>query len=113
MSPASSAVRQRAPILSIVHESAIAPARLPRRRAACPPVRRGGPILSIVHASAVAPVRLTRPSVGGSPAPPENAAGVAVEPHVSEPMAKGTSPAATAEPGPLDEPPLQYSRFHG
>ena len=28
-------------------------------------------------------------------------------------MAKGTSPAATAEPEPLEEPPLQASAPHG
>ena len=31
-----------------------------------------------------------------------------IEPDVSEPMANGTSPAATAAPGPDDEPPDQY-----
>ncbi|HWK90030.1 MAG TPA: hypothetical protein VNP72_08535 [Longimicrobium sp.] len=51
--------------------------------------------------------------MGRSPVTPEKAAGVVMDPHVSEPMAKGTSPAATAAPGPLDEPPLQYSGFHG
>jgi hypothetical protein len=76
-------------------------------------VRQRGPILSIVHESAIAPARLTRPYVGRNPVTPEKAAGVMMEPHVSEPMANGTSPAATAAPGPLDEPPLQYSRFHG
>ena len=40
-------------------------------------------------------------------------AGERMEPHVSEPMANGTSPAATAEPEPLDDPPLHASRFHG
>ena len=36
-----------------------------------------------------------------------------IEPEVSEPIAKGTRPAATAAPGPLEEPPLQWSGFHG
>ena len=36
-----------------------------------------------------------------------------MEPHVSEPIANGTSPAETAEPEPLDDPPLQASRLHG
>ena len=36
-----------------------------------------------------------------------------MEPLVSEPMAKPTSPAATADPGPLEEPPLQKFVFHG
>jgi hypothetical protein len=30
-----------------------------------------------------------------------------MDPHVSLPMANGTSAAATAAPGPLDDPPLQ------
>ena len=34
-------------------------------------------------------------------------------PLVSEPIANATSPAATAAPGPLDEPPLQNAVFHG
>ena len=41
------------------------------------------------------------------------AAGDTIDPHVSEPSAKGTSPAATADPEPLDEPPLQASSPHG
>ena len=36
-----------------------------------------------------------------------------IEPEVSEPMAKPTSPAATAAPGPDEEPPLQKAVFHG
>ena len=36
-----------------------------------------------------------------------------MEPHVSEPIAKGTRPAATADADPLDEPPLQASGPHG
>src|SRR5690242_783255 len=44
---------------------------------------------------------------------PQLPAGERIEPHVSEPIANGTSPAATAEPEPLEEPPLQASRPHG
>jgi len=36
-----------------------------------------------------------------------------MEPHVSDPMAKGTSPLATAAPDPLDDPPLHASGAHG
>ena len=36
-----------------------------------------------------------------------------MEPEVSEPMAKGTRPAATAAPEPLEEPPDQRVRSHG
>ena len=41
------------------------------------------------------------------------AAGERIEPQVSEPMANGTRPAATAEPEPLEEPPLHASGRHG
>ena len=51
--------------------------------------------------------------MGRSPVTPQNADGVRIEPDVSDPIANGTSPAATAAPGPLDEPPLQNLRFHG
>ena len=36
-----------------------------------------------------------------------------MEPHVSDPMANGTSPADTAAPEPEDEPPLHASRLQG
>ena len=36
-----------------------------------------------------------------------------MEPSVSDPMAKPTRPAATAEPGPADEPLDPCSTFHG
>ena len=36
-----------------------------------------------------------------------------IEPQVSLPMAKGTTPAPTAEPEPLDEPPLQAVMSQG
>ncbi len=36
-----------------------------------------------------------------------------MEPEVSEPIAKGTRPAATAAPEPLEEPPDQRVRSHG
>src|SRR5262245_27533462 len=70
-------------------------------------VRHIGPSLSSVQLSAMAPCRLTRPYVGLSRLTPENAAGVMIEPDVSEPMANGTSAGGTAAPGPDDEPPAQ------
>src|SRR5262245_8209007 len=36
-----------------------------------------------------------------------------IEPDVSEPIANGTSPAPTATPEPLDEPPLHDFSSHG
>ena len=76
-------------------------------------VRHIGPSLSSVQHSAMAPCRLTSPYVGLSPDTPENAAGVRIEPEVSEPIANGTRPADTAAPGPLEDPPLQNFVFHG
>src|SRR3954447_16132596 len=76
-------------------------------------VRHIGPSLSSVQAQAIAPWRLTAPYVGRSPVMPENALGVRIDPEVSLPIANGTSPAPTAAPGPLDEPPDQKPVFHG
>src|SRR5262245_5998153 len=59
------------------------------------------------------PARLTSPALGMSPAIPQNEAGPRMEPPVSEPIAHGESPAATAAPEPLDDPPVKCSRFHG
>src|SRR5829696_10224893 len=67
-------------------------------------LRQSGPSLSIVHESAMAPVRGTRPNVGRSPVAPLRVAGEEMEPRVSEPIAKPTSPAATADAGPADDP---------
>src|SRR5512147_2374027 len=69
--------------------------------------RASGPSLSMVGLSVIAPWRLTRPYVGRSPVTPQKAAGYWMEPQVSDPIANGTRPAATAAPGPLDEPPDQ------
>ena len=44
---------------------------------------------------------------------PQNALGVRMEPDVSEPSAKVTSPAATAIPEPLDDHPDQRVRSQG
>jgi len=76
-------------------------------------VSASGPSLSSVQQSAIAPWRLTRPYVGRSPVTLHSVAGARIEPHVSEPIANGTSPAPTAEPEPLDEPPLHASGDQG
>ncbi len=68
-----------------------------------------GPILSKVYAPTIPPARLTRPYVGRSPVTPQNADGQRIEPHVSVPIAKPTSPEATAAPEPDDEPPVHRS----
>ena len=44
---------------------------------------------------------------------PQYEAGVTMDPEVSDPMAKGTSPAATAAAEPLEDPPDQRVRSHG
>ena len=44
---------------------------------------------------------------------PQAAAGRRMEPPVSVPMAPSASPAATATPEPLDEPPVQCSTAQG
>src|SRR2546428_14196324 len=75
-------------------------------------VRAMGPILSSVHESAIAPCRETRPYVGRSPVTPQYADGVPIEPDVSDPRANGTRPAPTADAEPLDEPPDQRPRSH-
>ena len=76
-------------------------------------LRAIGPILSSVHDSAIAPCRLTSPYVGRSPVTPQYADGVPIEPEVSDPSAYATRPPATAAPEPLDEPPDQRSVFQG
>ena len=59
------------------------------------------------------PCRLTRPKVGRSPDTPQLVDGPMIDPHVSVPIANGTSPAATADPEPLEEPPLHVPGSHG
>ena len=76
-------------------------------------VRHSGPSLSSVQHSAIAPCRLTLPYVGRRPESPQLLDGESIEPQVSEPMANGTSPAATAAPDPLDDPPVQRSLSQG
>src|SRR5439155_6433913 len=76
-------------------------------------VRASGPILSSVQLRAIAPNRLNRPYVARNPVIPQYPAGVMIEPQVSVPIAKGTSPAPTAAPEPLDEPPAQRCGFQG
>src|SRR6185503_17147925 len=76
-------------------------------------LRAIGPILSSVHERAIAPCRLTSPYVGRRPVTPQYAEGVPMEPEVSDPSAYGTRPPPTAEPEPLDEPPDQRSMFQG
>src|SRR5919106_3335462 len=63
-----------------------------------------GPSRSCVQESAITPYRLIRPNVGRSPASPQRADGLRIEPLVSVPMPKPTHPAAVADDGPADDP---------
>src|SRR5688572_33253370 len=58
----------------------------------------------MVQLNPIAPYRLTRPYVGRKPTTPQRDDGDTIEPSVSVPTEKPTSPAAVAEPGPADEP---------
>jgi hypothetical protein len=69
--------------------------------------------LSIVHEIAMAPDREMRPDVGLKPVAAQNALGHNMLPHVSVPTEKPTSPADVAAAEPPDDPPDQYSVFHG
>ena len=72
-----------------------------------------GPTWSSDDANATTPHRGTRPYVGFIPTTPVSAAGWRIEPPVSVPSAKRTSPAATATADPPDEPPGTRSSDHG
>src|SRR5688500_12834954 len=54
-----------------------------------------------------------RPTVGLKPTTPQNDAGRITEPFVCEPIAAGTTPAATAAADPIDEPPGVRDGSHG
>ena len=75
--------------------------------------RHMGPSLSSDQHSVMAPVRATRPKVGRRPVTPQRMLGLTMEPPVSDPIAKPTKPAATAAPGPAEEPDAPSSVFHG
>src|SRR4029078_10911819 len=81
------------------------PASAWARRAASSAVRVSTPIVSRVGDIGTTPYRLIRPFVVFSPVTPLRAAGMRTEPPVSEPIAAGASPAATATPEPLLDPP--------
>ncbi len=76
-------------------------------------LRAMGPSLSSDQHSVMAPVRATRPKVGRSPVTPQRIEGLTMLPPVSLPIAKPTSPAAVAAPGPALEPDEPSSSSHG
>src|ERR1700741_1940283 len=67
--------------------------------------RARGPTQSRVELCGWPPARLTLAKEGFRPATPQHAAGRRIEPPVSLPSAKSTSPAATATADPLEDPP--------
>src|SRR2546422_3599143 len=75
--------------------------------------RASGPQWSKVYELGRTPPRPTRPKVGIRPDTPHSEAGPRIEPPVSEPSAIGTSPAATAAPEPLEDPPVKRAKSHG
>ena len=84
-------------------------------RAASAAARVSGPTVSSVGDSGNTPSVGSRPIVVLWPKIPLRQAGMRTEPPVSDPMAKPHSPAATATPEPLEEPPgvRWTSRSHG
>ena len=75
--------------------------------------RANQPGVSNDGASPHAPARLTAPNDGRNPYMPQKLAGMRTEPPVSEPSAKSTSPAATADADPHEEPPGKRSGARG
>src|SRR5476649_532922 len=75
--------------------------------------REMAPILSIVHESAIAPVRGTKPKDGRSPVTPQRVLGEEMEPSVSVPIAKPTQPAETALAEPAELPLDPWWVFQG
>ena len=70
-------------------------------------VRANGPAMSCVCDSGITPDRLTSPCVGRSPTRLPNAAGMRIEPQVSEPQPTAAKLAAMAAPVPPLDPPGQ------
>ena len=89
-----------------------------RSSAASSTLRASGPTESSVVARGNTPARLMRPYVGLNPVRPHNAAGMRIDPPVSEPIAAGARAAATATAEPLLDPPatrcvVVSHGFHG
>src|SRR5579875_2761253 len=81
--------------------------------AASSALRHIGPMRSELQAKVIAPVRATLPKVGRKPVAPQTADGATIEPYVSVPIAKGTSPATVADADPAEEPLEPCFKFHG
>src|SRR5439155_24948147 len=72
-----------------------------------------GPIVSRLGASGQTPSTGTRPCVVLRPVTPQHAAGIRIDPPVSEPSATSASPVATATADPLEEPPGMSAGSNG
>ncbi len=70
-------------------------------------------IVAPIHDSPTSGPWLTRPRLGLRPTRPHSAAGMRIDPPPSLPWARGTIPAATAAADPPEDPPEEWSRFHG
>ena len=95
-----------------------APSSARKRIAASSTERVIGPGVSRVVESGRTPCVEMRPTVTFNPTIPQKDAGRRTDPPVSVPTATGASPAATATPEPLDDPPgVRWTRrsqgFHG
>src|SRR6266568_2902446 len=84
-----------------------------KTRAQSSTLRASGPILSMLQARAMQPCRLTRPKVGRSPVTPHCRHGDRMLPCVSLPRANGTSPAATDDALPAEDPLEPCFTSHG
>src|SRR6266550_2909463 len=89
----------------LVESSLSNPAIVSSPSAASSTVRPSTPIWSSDDAKATRPYRLTRPYVGFTPTTPQNAAGCLTDPPVSDPSARGVTPAAIAAADPPEDPP--------
>jgi len=82
-------------------------------RAAVATSGASGPRVSWVRLSGITPSMSTLPRVGLKPTTPQKAAGIRIEPPVSEPTAQSHMPVATATADPPEEPPATRSGSRG
>src|SRR5437762_8368479 len=76
-------------------------------------LRQIGPTLSRLQQRTIAPERLTEPNVGLRPVAPHRVEGETMDPKVSVPIVKGSSPATTDAAEPADDPLEPCFRFQG
>src|SRR5215213_7526533 len=91
-------------VFEIVIGASVA-SRTPATRCNSSPPRANTPTVSSVGENGMTPATEMRPCDGRQPQMPQLLAGTRTDPPVSVPIAKSTSPHATADAEPLDEPP--------